>query len=405
MYYYMLLWIISGLCAPVDIMNGIVDECNKKYSIFNEDTEDHTIRWGEYNESDTTSTKPYEYTYRNAADLDSFPFWGTHNMYAGGGYVFELKGSIQQMLDKSISLEHEGWIDEYTRAVFLEFTVYNAQVNLFGIVTYLCENVESAGIFPMFRIEPINILSYYTSTAWFQVFCEIMFVAFNFFFIIKEIRNYRQMGRRHYLRRFWTWIELSIIISSICAIVMFFNRYFVTAKLLKKFKETHGNGYINFQYVGYWNEILMYIVGWLVFLATIKFLRLLRFNKKMSLLAATLKHACYPLTMFGLMFSIVFLAFVQFFYYLYFINLDDFRTIVHTAETCVQMILGRFNFFAMKDASSVLGPMFFFIYVISVGYILINMFITILNESFTAVRSDVNKQSNDYEMVDFLTKK
>ena len=386
-------------------MEDIVDECNKKYSIFNEDTEDHTIRWGDYNASDPTSTKPYEYTYRSALDLDSFPFWGTHNMYSGGGYVFELKGTIQQLLDKSHALEKEGWINEYSRAIFVEFTVYNAQVNLFGITTYLAENLESAGIFPMFRIEPINLLVHYTGTGLFQVACEIAFVAFVLFFIIKEIRNLRLMGRRAYFKRFWTWIELCVIFVSIGAIVIYFYRYIVTNKLLKKFKETHGNGYMKFQYVGYWNEILMYMVGWLVFLATIKFLRLLRFNKKMSLLAATLKHACYPLIMFGLMFSIVFLAFVQFFYYLYFINLDDFRTIVHAAETCLQMILGRFNFFAMKDASSVLGPMFFFIYVISVGYILINMFITILNESFTAVRADINKQRNDYEMVEFITNK
>jgi len=66
------------------------------------------------------------------------------------------------------------------------------------------------------------------------------------------------------------------------------------------------------------------------------------------------------------------------------------------------MILGRFNFFAMKTASFVLGPILFFVYVVSVGYILINMFLTILGDAFSAVRSDINQQSNDYEIVDFI---
>ena len=39
--------------------------------------------------------------------------------------------------------EAEAWIDKYTRAVFVEFTVYNAFVNLFGIVTLLAEIGEN----------------------------------------------------------------------------------------------------------------------------------------------------------------------------------------------------------------------------------------------------------------------
>ena len=37
---------------------------------------------------------------------------------------------------------------------------------------------------------------------------------------------------------------------------------------------------MKFQYVNYWNETLLYLLGWLVFIATIKFVRLLRFNKR-----------------------------------------------------------------------------------------------------------------------------
>jgi len=37
------------------------------------------------------------------------------------------------------SLFRNTWLDVYTRAVFAEFTVYNANVNLFCIVTLLLE--------------------------------------------------------------------------------------------------------------------------------------------------------------------------------------------------------------------------------------------------------------------------
>lgn len=37
------------------------------------------------------------------------------------------------------SLSRSRWLDSHTRAVFVEFTVYNANVNLFCVVTLLFE--------------------------------------------------------------------------------------------------------------------------------------------------------------------------------------------------------------------------------------------------------------------------
>lgn len=41
------------------------------------------------------------------------------------------------------SLSRSRWLDSQTRAVFVEFTVYNANVNLFCIVTLLFETLAT----------------------------------------------------------------------------------------------------------------------------------------------------------------------------------------------------------------------------------------------------------------------
>ncbi|MEO1019807.1 MAG: hypothetical protein AAFY56_19265, partial [Pseudomonadota bacterium] len=56
-------------------------------------------------------------------------------------------------------------------------------------------------------------------------------------------------------------------------------------------------------------------------------------------------------------------------------------------------------------ANPTLGPLFFLAYVISVALILINMFVTILNEAFSDVRDDLTKQMNDYEIVEFVIRR
>ena len=82
-----------------------------------------------------------EYIYRSASDLDSYPYLAAHGLYGGGGYVFELRGPLRSMLMRAEQLNKEGWIDKYTRAVFVEFTVYNAQVTYTRNSTSISHNI------------------------------------------------------------------------------------------------------------------------------------------------------------------------------------------------------------------------------------------------------------------------
>lgn len=207
---------------------------------------------------------------------------------SGGGYVVELRGNVEKMTNKITELEQDGWIDRYTRAVFVEFTTYNAQVglvlhehvydslsfrrlslmvlffllqvNLFGITTLAVEFMKSGGISVYTRVQPVNLLGFYSSAKLFQIACQIIYVSFILFFIIKEIRKFIKLGWKTYFKEPWNWVELWIIALSLAALVIFFYRLIQTKALTKKFAETNGNAYIRFQYVAYWNELLIYLV-------------------------------------------------------------------------------------------------------------------------------------------------
>lgn len=400
----MFLFNTSAQCNLVKPMDKVIKECNVAYSFMTEDKSTKGVGWVPFNGTENANNSAYEYVYRSASELDGFPYWAVHNMYSGGGYVMELRGSVRELFHRFERLKEGGWIDHYTRAIFIEFTVYNAQINIFSICTLVIEFLPTGSLFPSFRFEPVNLLGYSMDTAAFEIACQIIYFIYIFIFIIIEARELYKK-RAAYFTEFWNWVEIGIIGLSIAGAVIFIYRLVLANKLTKKFKETHGDEYMKFQYVGYWNELLMYMLGWLVFLATIKFLRLLRFNKRMSLMASTLRVCAKHMTSFTLMFGIVFVTFVQFFYLLFFITIKEYSSFLIACETSLQMLLGRFNFFEMKGASPTLGPLFFLAYVVSVAMILINMFVTILNEGFADVRDDVNKQMNDYEIVDFIMKR
>lgn len=80
-----------------------------------------------------------------------FSFLGYLSNYGGDGYVFELRGDADVLINRTIQLEKEAWVDRYTRVILAEFTVYNPGTNLFAICTMLLEKPESGSFHPTWR--------------------------------------------------------------------------------------------------------------------------------------------------------------------------------------------------------------------------------------------------------------
>ena len=61
----------------------------------------------------------------------------------GGGYTFNFRRSLKTTKQLMETLERLEWVDTRTRAVFIEFTLYNANVNLFASCIMLVEFISS----------------------------------------------------------------------------------------------------------------------------------------------------------------------------------------------------------------------------------------------------------------------
>ena len=386
------------------VMSKIIPECNGDYSIFYNEDKPYGVGWKPFVGNATHNNSGFHWQYRKASELDGYPHYAKMQVYSGGGYVVQLRGRIATIQQTLTDLEKHDWIDKYTRAVYAEFTTYNAQVNLFTVSTLVAEFVPSGGVFTSYRFEPVSLMPYFTGAMMFQLACEILFLCFIIFYLVKEVRSLMR-EKCEYFKSFWNWVEVAVVTFSIAGLVIYFYRMLVTNTLTTFFKATHGNEYMKFQYVAGWNELLHYLVGFVVFLATIKFLKLLRFNKRIAMLSSTLRHGAKDFFMFSIVFFIMFFAYVQFFFLIYKNDMIDFSSFIIAAETCLQMMLGRFAFQDMQQANPTLGPVMFFFFVVSITMILINMFLSILNETFTEVQHDLEKQGNEFEMVDFMIKR
>lgn len=152
-------------------MDKLFKECYGNYQIWNQDEQNYLPGWRAL--SSPNETAPLEYRYTKAAARGGYPYAGDIAWYSGGGYVHEMRGSAQELLENVRRLRADGWIDYQTRAVIVEFTTYNPGTHLFGVVVILFELPGSGGIVPSYRIEPANLLSFTMSEVKaFELVCQ-----------------------------------------------------------------------------------------------------------------------------------------------------------------------------------------------------------------------------------------
>lgn len=72
--------------------------------------------------------------------------------------------------------------------------------------------------------------------------------------------------------------------------------------------------------------------------------------------------------------------------------------------TLFRIILGDFNFQELEEANRILGPIYFLLYVFFVFFVLLNMFLAIINDTYSEVKAELANQKSEFEMTDYFKK-
>lgn len=72
--------------------------------------------------------------YHTEEELDGSSHWGRLTSYSGGGYYLDLKMTREESAEALQVLKENLWLDRGTRVVFIDFSVYNANINLFCVL-------------------------------------------------------------------------------------------------------------------------------------------------------------------------------------------------------------------------------------------------------------------------------
>lgn len=172
-------------------------------------------------------------------ETNGIPFAGTVDVYPAGGYVKDLVGKKNRVQQFLLEMENLRWLDKFTRSVFVEFVLYNPNVNLFAMVTVLFETPITGTYGGEIIISSFRLFSYLGADGIFVAICESLTVICTLYFASREARKLWKEGRQ-YVGQFWNWVELGTLLGSIITIVMYVGRHFMTTAALKTVKTLQG---------------------------------------------------------------------------------------------------------------------------------------------------------------------
>ena len=390
--------------APV--AKDFFPRCVAEYGITSEDKQEYSARWESLkNESrHQTQTSSLLWHYSSASELDGYPYTGGIETYSGGGYVLELSHIYYKALRQVKAARDELWLDQYTRSLFMEFTLYNPNSNFFCAVTFVMETPPTGGVFPHSEVIAYRLYRYVGDFQSFVLACEVFFFAFVLYFTYREAKKLYKT-RRMYFKEVWNLMNLTDLI--LCWIAISY--YFICLGLRKwtiNLYHKDPTKFISFQYVSTWQLMFESVLGVTVFVTCIKFIKMFRFNRRIFLLSCTLKQAGGELLQYLLVFSINFLAFSQIYHFLLGSSHDSFSSLFSTMQKLLSVLLGKFSYHEMRIHSyRVLGAITFFLYIVVTNFLFLNVLIAIIIESFKVVKQQNDKMQNEFEMLDFITKR
>ncbi|CAJ0562445.1 unnamed protein product, partial [Mesorhabditis spiculigera] len=375
--------------------NGCEGVTDKKYEVT---VGGYTPGWGEILANVTDDMRNNDslvpYIYRTAEELEGRDIMGYHDSYTSAGYAANLDGTTDEMQEMFGQMMVDGWIDEHTRAIITEFSIYNAQTNYFAVVQLLLEKPPDGAIYPSYWVETVRLLENGGADGTMSGYFESLYICYVVVITIYQIISIIRNGLTPLLE-FWNFVDFLTMLIACASLYAYAFRYMAIVQVTEEFKATNGNVYIN---LGKQRDYELYFTWLLAFVVFFVF------NRRISVLAMTLSKAGGQMASFSICFGIVNMAFNSALFLLLFDKLERFRNMLSVTESGISGMLGKFDLSDIISASP-LGSAIFIIFMITGTVILINMFIMIVMYEFEQVRNDSRLQTNDYEIVEHVMRR
>jgi hypothetical protein len=257
-------------------------------------------------------SRTHKYRWQSAEQLDELPFWGWIQVYPGSGYIQDLPINGSEAVEIILQMKTEKFIDLGTRALFVDFTVYNAYLGLYNVIRFSMEFPASGGVIPKAVYRAVQIERYDGGFS-IIVALEVCLLVFVLFYFMQEMMEIASEGLG-YFRHLWNFLDISnlvVFLVVICLRLYTCDMVYGILGVTEQLPELRATTYPNLQKVAFLitqETNLNAINAWIMWFKVFKYCQV---SKRMSFLLRIMARASTDIFFFCLMFLVFFLGFAQ----------------------------------------------------------------------------------------------
>ncbi|XP_013393442.1 polycystic kidney disease protein 1-like 2 [Lingula anatina] len=373
--------VVQGHCTVIPHMTNLFNSCNTDYSFERQDKVNYQPGWeAGLNAGVDASATAFNHTSPNG-DKD---LWvsGLFSLYDGGGYAVEVN-SLAEGITVLNTLLANNWIDRLTRVVFVEFTINNMNVNVFSMVRIKLELPAIGGIFVTRELVSFRPYPYVNPFDFILLVIQVIWAIVVFYLLVKEsISMFKK--RSKYFKVLWNYAILIDLLFAVASMVCFVLRTVYVIRSVEDVKNNNGH-FVGFDLVANWDFGYSLTIAISLFVATLHLFRPLSFHKLLSILSTTLTRSFLDL----LSYAVIFIICLFTFGLTLMVNsgsvLAAFRAIAFAMFNLFGVMLGVLKYTDVITEETFLLKVFFFIFTMSMNFMLLNMFISIINDTLAEV--------------------
>ncbi|XP_025909681.1 polycystin-1 [Nothoprocta perdicaria] len=338
-------------------------------------------------------------------DLTGVWYWGYVSFYDSGGYVQELGPSLEESRAQLAFLQQHSWIDNMSRAVFVELMQYNPSVDLHAAITLRLEFLGAGQAVAAVTISPFPLLRL-SGGVTLQLLMMVFLMMFVVYFVVSESLSIKKEGRAYFTLwgHYGQWV---FILLTTCTVVVHLSQATLADQQWLKYLNNR-KGFTNFYQVAFLNTVFSTLAASLLFLLTVQAAQQLRFVRQWSVFGKTIQKSAKELAAAGLAFTVLILAYTQLGFLLFSSSSESFRSMGSSLLLLFAMVRGSARLCPGLPEPSGLYHAFCASYVALEVWIVLRLFAGVLIASYREMHFELYRpafEPQDYEMVELFVRR
>ena len=398
------------------------DRCYPRYvgecaSMASGETTEDTADWVNPHPGDTAGVLPAAIAYQDATATGEAPFFSPHTRisYCAGGQVVDLPSDLANASAVARALWNSTWVDRSVRALLFEVNLYNANTDMVTVLRHCVEMTAEGAIVPSYSVHIAPLLRLTRavendgvpmSTRVLLLLEGVLYVAV-WGFVAREVRQVFVIRRknaglgfvgalRRYLSNGWNWLEVLNLSVFVVVMAKRYDVYEQVNDLAPQFATEPGRYFGELTVVAQEAKDIDNFNAFNAVLSFLKIFKYVRYNLELSQFVDTVTGAILEMGTLAIVIAVVSTAYAISFHVAFGAEIADYRDMPNSIFTLFKATLGDFDIDdIIHGRNYILGPVLFFTFILLMFFVILSMFLAIVDDAFDRVRSRVLDQAGN----------